>query len=174
LIQVGREFENEIFEGLRKATQDLKTQNTVVVCGLKLKDENSQNEAGEIDFLIMSLPLKAIIHIEAKKGNSNSNRRKASVQLKRGLAFFEQNFAFPSSENWNYRKMMCFGESVEKDICEQCKPFVLSANFIETNRTQPVATQIAAQFKTIWTSWDSKIFPSNNIFFFILITERVG
>jgi hypothetical protein len=120
--------------------------------GLKLKEANSRNESGEIDFLIISLPLKAIIHIEAKKGNNNSNRRKASDQLKRGLTFFEDHFPFPSSENWNYTKMMCFGESVEKDICDQCKPFVLSAIFIETKLTQPVANQIAAQFQSFWNS----------------------
>jgi hypothetical protein len=120
--------------------------------GLKLKDANSRNESGEIDFLIISLPLKYIIQIEAKKGNNNSNRRKASDQLKRALTFFEDNFPFPSSENWNYTKMMCFGESVEKDICDQCKPFVLSANFIETKLTQPVANQFAAQFQSFWNS----------------------
>ncbi len=120
--------------------------------GLKLKDANSKNESGEIDFLIISLPLKAIIHIEAKKGNNNSNRRKASDQLKRGLTFFEDNFPFPSSENWKYTKMMCFGESVKKDICDQCKPFVLNANFIETKLTLPVANQIATQFKLFWNS----------------------
>jgi hypothetical protein len=130
----------------------LKTQNAVVLSGMKLKDANSQNNSGEIDFLIISLPLKAIIHIEAKKGNNNSNRRKASAQLKRGLAFFEENFPFPCSENWNYIKMMCFGESVTKNICNQCKPFVLNANFIETNQTQPVAEQISDQFKTFWKS----------------------
>jgi hypothetical protein len=123
-----------------------------VFSGLKLKDANSRNESGEIDFLIISLPLKAIIHIEAKKGNSNSNRRKASDQLKRGLTFFKDNFPFPSSVNWNYTKMMCFGQSVENDICDECKPYVLSANFIDTKLTQPVANQIAAQFQSFWNS----------------------
>ncbi len=135
--------------------------------GLKLRDANSRNESGEIDFLIISLPLKAIIHIEAKKGNSNSNRRKASDQLKRGLTFFEDNFSFPCSENWNYTKMMCFGESVEKEICDQCKPFVLSANFIETKLTQPVANQIAAQFQSFWNS--AKLLTGIS-YFTILIT----
>jgi hypothetical protein len=135
--------------------------------GLKLKDANSLNESGEIDFLIISLPLKAIIHIEAKKGNNNSNRRKASDQLKRGLTFFKDNFPFPSSENWNYKKMMCFGESVEKDICDECRPFVLSANFIETKLTQPVANQIAAQFQSFWNS--AKLLTGIS-YFTILIT----
>jgi hypothetical protein len=143
-------LEDEIVEAFRKATKDLETQNTVVLSGLKLKETNSQDASGEMDFLIISLPLKSIIHIEAKKGNSNSNRRSASAQLKRGLTFFEKNFPFPASENWNYIKMMCFGESVEKNICDQCKPFVLSANFLEKKKTQPVAKQVADQFKTFW------------------------
>ena len=130
----------------------MKIQNAVVLSGLKLKTANSQDASGEMDFLIISLPLKSIIHIEAKKANNSSNRRQASVQLKRGLTFFEENFPFPISEKWNYIKMMCFGESVETDICDDCKPFVLSANFIETNKTQAVAEPIADQFKSFWSS----------------------
>ncbi len=137
---------------MRKATKDLNIQNTVVLSGLKLKTANSQDASGEIDFLIISLPLKSIIHIEAKKGNSKSNRSKASAQLKRGQAFFKENVPFPTSEKWNYIKMMCFGESVEKDICDDCKPFVLSANFLPEKKTQPVAEQIADQFKRFWES----------------------
>jgi hypothetical protein len=85
-------------------------QNTVVLSGLSLKDLNSMT-TGEIDFLIISLPLK-----------------------------------------WNYVKMMCFGESVQRHICDQCKPFVLSANFLSLKKTQPVAEQIAYQFKRFWES----------------------
>jgi hypothetical protein len=134
---------------LRKATKDLKIQNTVVLSGLSLKDLNSITR-GEIDFLIISLPLKSIIHIEAKTRNNSSNRRDASKQLKRGLTFFEENLPFPISEKWNYIKMMCFGESVQRHICDQCKPFVLSANFLSEKKTQPVAEQIADQFRTFW------------------------
>ncbi len=134
---------------MRKAAKDLQSQNTVVLSGLILKDLGLKT-AGEIDFLIISLPLKSIIHIEAKKANSNKNRKKASVQLKRGLTFFKENVPFPKSENWKYIKIMCFGESVEKHICDQCKPYVLSANFLAEKKTQPVAKQIADQFKNFW------------------------
>jgi hypothetical protein len=137
---------------LRKATKDIEAQNTVVFSGLKLKDLDSKT-TGEIDFLIISLPLKSIIQIEAKRANTDSTRSSASTQLERGLAFFEEHFPFPSSETWNYTKMMCVGESVEKDICDDCKPFVLSANFIEMNKTQPVAKKIADQFLSSWSSF---------------------
>ncbi len=136
---------------MRKAANELKAQNTVVLSGFKQKDLDSKT-TGEIDFLIISLPLMSIIQIEAKRGNTDSTRSSAAKQLIRGQIFFEENFRFPSSENWIYTKMMCFGESVEKEICDNCKPFVLSANFIEMNMTQPVAEQIADQFKSFWKS----------------------
>jgi hypothetical protein len=147
---MGSEFEDEIFEGLRKATKDITAQNTVVLSGLKLKDGN-WNTLGEFDFIIVSLPLKSIIQVEAKNGNNVKNIKSAEEQLNQGQEFFKENFPFPSSENWKYTKMMCFGESVGKDICDDCKPFVLSTNFMNTNQTQPVAVQIADQFKSFWT-----------------------
>jgi hypothetical protein len=146
---------------LRKATKDIEAKNTVLLSGLKLKDLDSKT-TGEIDFLIISLPLMSIIQIEVKRANTGTSRSGAAKQLNGGLAFFEENFPFPSSENWNYTKMMCFGESVETDICEECKPFVLSANFLESNKTQPVAKPIADQFKTFW-----KRFQISKIFFFL-------
>ena len=136
---------------MQKATKDIEAQNTVVLSGLKLKDLDSKT-TGEIDFLIISLTLKSIIQIEDKRANTDDSRNSAAKQLIRGQAFFEENFPFPTSENWNYTKMMCLGEVVEEDICDDCKPFVLSANFIETNKTQAVAEQVAKQFIPFWKS----------------------
>jgi hypothetical protein len=123
----------------------------VVLSGLGIKDLDLKT-TGEFDFIIISSLLKSIIHIEAKNGNNKKNREHAGKQLNRGQKFFWNNCSFPASENWNYTKMMCFGQSVEQDICEQCKPFVLSANFFEKNKTQPVSKQISDQFKTFWMS----------------------
>jgi hypothetical protein len=125
------------------------TKNTVVLSGLQLKEPNDGNKmttSGEFDFIFISLPLKSIIHIEAKIGNSNSNRKSASKQLKRGQTFFQDNLPLPASENWKYVKMMCFGESVDNDICEQCKPFILSCDFIEDKTTQSISDKIGQQF----------------------------
>ncbi len=136
---------------MRKATTEIKAQNTVVLSGLNLKDLDSKT-TGEIDFLIISLPLRSIIQIEAKNGNNIKNRERAEKQLNRGQEFFWNNCPFPEPESWKYTKMMCFGQSVEKDICDQCKPFLLSTNFVESNKTQAVAKKIAEQFKTFWKS----------------------
>jgi hypothetical protein len=147
-------------EGLRKATKENEAHNTVVLSGLMLKGYNDANKLsilGEFDFIVISLPLKSIIQIEAKRGNNEKNREHANEQLKRGQDFFAKNCPFPDSENWNYIKMMSFGESVKKDICDDCKPFVFSANFIRNNMTQPVAKPIADQFKTFWEN--CKVYP---------------
>jgi hypothetical protein len=155
---------------LRKAANELKAQNTVVLSGLKQKDLDSKT-TGEIDFLIISLPLMSIIQIEVKRANTDTTRSSAAKQLNRGQAFFEENFPFPSSENWNYTKMMCFGEVVEEDICDDCKPFVLSANFIEANWTQPIAVQISDQFKTFWNS--RKVYKGKINFLLIGIVKNL-
>ena len=133
-----------------------KIQNTVVLSGLMLKDCNLKTK-GEFDFIIISSASKSIIHIEAKRGNNPGNREHAEIQLNRGQAFFEENFPFPSSENWNYVKMMCFGESVEKNICPNCRPFILGSDFIKENTIQSVSKEIAHQFlKFFKTTFDGK------------------
>ena len=142
-IKVGSEFEDEIFEGLQRALRESKK--IVVLSGLTLKDYNLM-KLGEFDFIIISSALQSIIQIEAKKGNNKKNKEDAETQLKRGQSFFEENFPFPKSENWKYVKMMCFGESVEKDVCENCKPFILGSNLIKENTIQSVREEIADQF----------------------------
>ncbi len=151
-IQIGREFEDEIFEGLQNAMKENKIQNTVIFSGLKIKNADL-SEKGEFDFIIISLPLKSIVQIEAKKGNNLENRTHADTQLNRGKEFFEENFPFPSSEDWKYTKMMCFGESVTADICQNCKKFVLSANFVSpAGKIQTISQDISKQFNSLLRS----------------------
>ena len=131
-------------------------QNTVVLSGLMLKDCNLKTK-GEFDFIIISSASKSIIHIEAKRGNNPGNRTHAETQLNRGQAFFEENFPFPSSENWTYIKMMCFGELVDKEVCQNCKPFILGSDFIENKTTKSISDKIGQQFLSfINTIFDGK------------------
>jgi hypothetical protein len=124
------------------------TKNTVVLSGLQLNELNDNNKMttlGEFDFIVISLPLKSIIHIEAKAGYHKSSRRSASEQLESGLTFFKEKLPLPDSENWKYVKMMCFGDSVDNDICVQCKPFILGTKFIIENTLQSISREIAQQ-----------------------------
>jgi hypothetical protein len=122
-----------------------KFQNAVVLSGLMLKD-SSLKTLGEFDFIVISSAFKSIIQIEAKRGNNPKNREHAETQLNRGQAFFEENFPFPSSENWTYIKMMCFGELVNKEVCQNCKPFILGSDFIENKTTKSISDKIGQQF----------------------------
>jgi hypothetical protein len=122
-----------------------KFKNAVVLSGLMLKDGNLKT-LGEFDFIVISSALMSIIQIEAKRGNNLGNRTHAETQLNRGQAFFEENFPFPSSENWKYVKMMCFGEHVHKDICQNCKTFILGSDFIKDKTTQSISEKIGQQF----------------------------
>jgi len=139
-----------------------KFQNTVVLSGLMLKDYNMMT-LGEFDFLVISLTKKSIIQIEAKIGNNPSNRRHAETQLNHGKDFFEENFPFPSSEKWNYVKMMCFGKSVENDVCDQCKPFVLGSNFIKDKTILSVSDAIANQFLFFLNATVDRLDPGKTV-----------
>jgi hypothetical protein len=46
--------------------------------------------------------------------------------------------------------MMCFGESVEKEICDDCKPFIIGSNFIKDDAIQSVSEEIAKQFQSFF------------------------
>ena len=124
------------------------TKNTVVLSGLQLNELNDNNKMttlGEFDFIVISLPLKSIIHIEAKAGYNKSSRRSASEQLESGLTFFKEKLPLPASENWKYVKMMCFGDSADNDICVQCRHFILGTDFIIENTLQSISREIAQQ-----------------------------
>ena len=133
-----------------------KFQNAVVLSGLMLKDWNLKT-LGEFDFIVISSAFKSIIQIEAKRGNNPKNRTHAEIQLNRGQEFFKENFPFPSSENWTYIKMMCFGELVNKEVCQNCKPFILGSDFIENKTTKSISDKIGQQFLSfINTIFDGK------------------
>ncbi len=61
--QIGKELEHEVFEGFRLALSKIQAKNTVVFTGLKLRDGDSKKQLGEIDFLIVSQELKAIMQV---------------------------------------------------------------------------------------------------------------
>jgi hypothetical protein len=52
---------------------------------------------------------------------------------------------------------MCFGELVDKDVCPNCKSFILGSDFIKENTIQTVSEEIAHQFlKFLNTTFDGK------------------
>ena len=103
--QSGLEFEDEIFESLRTIFHEDEIHNSVIFSGFKLKD-SEKKVLGEFDFLIFLRDLNKIVHIEVKKSNGKTNRKKAGEELKKGFDFFLETFPFPKKENWSYVKVI--------------------------------------------------------------------
>ena len=80
---VGAEEEENLFNKLRDVLTTLQVRNTIVINGWK--DNGSQvRTTKEFDFLIISEPLKTIVHIEVKRHLNAETRDKAAKQLENG------------------------------------------------------------------------------------------
>ena len=99
--------------------------NTTVFTGFKNKI--SKGRENELDCLIISEPLKLIIHCEMKANNcySGEQRKKAAEQLNHSNEFFKK-FHIPKSENWKIVHNMMFKENKE-EVCSRCQDYVLSS-----------------------------------------------
>ena len=134
-------IEEHIFKNLQSSLQSEK--DTVVISGWEVKDENGV-KFGEYDFIIVSLPLKSIIHIEAKRSqdtpipkNSQSKRKKndpqdkAAEQLEKLRKKLLADIPFPASENWTYLKWIYFEKTSEqrmRNMCSDCKAHILTTD----------------------------------------------
>jgi hypothetical protein len=90
----------------------------------------------EFDFLIISSPLKSILHIEVKRTMSEAYKQRAFTQLQKGLNFFLETIPFGEEANWNYVKVVFFAlkgdgssftSKTSKSFCDNCQPFVLDS-----------------------------------------------
>ena len=140
---------------MKKALDEERTKNTVVIDGWKIRDKSF----GEFDFLIVSQPLNAIIQIEVKLSNNKSSRNNAERQFQEAFNFFEQNLSLPIEENWRYIKAVCFGEAVKEDLCGNCKTFVFSSDC----KKKSVIVEISSQFKHFWEEIKWKYEPGKAV-----------
>jgi len=68
--------------------------------------------------------------------------------LQRGQAFINENIPFCNQEFWRYVKALCFGDIVD-NICNDCKPFVLSIEFDEKEKDLYRNNAITKQFNEL-------------------------
>jgi len=73
--------------------------------------------------------------------------------LQRGQRFINEHIPFCKQEQWNYIKVLCFGqETTENYICYDCQPFILSFKF-DAKRNNHIFNQaINDQFCELWTN----------------------
>ena len=129
---LGAETEELLFKNLRSTLTKAGVRNTLVINGWK-DNGSKERTMRECDFLIVSEPLKTIIHIEAKISYSPKSKKKGLEQLKKGLDLAKENLPFPEEENWNYCRVLYFGRGREQkshdeytiNSCPKCQLFVL-------------------------------------------------
>ena len=129
---LGAEEEELLFNKLQSTLTKAGVKNTVVINGWEFR-YSKKKTMGEFDFVIVSEPLKRIIHIEVKSSYSTLNQEKGSEQLKKLLDFAMENLPFPEEEGWNYNRFLYFGRGKERQIpvketintCPECQLFVL-------------------------------------------------
>ena len=140
----GPNIEEEIFKTLKET--------------LSKAEGNQGLKIGESDFLIVSLPLKSIIHIEAKRSQINDKKKseelepwqKAAVQLEKMRQNCWDNIPFKASDDWRYSKWMYFQNTSNDQmakICQACQAHILNPT---TN------------FKDWWRLIDKKQMPEED------------
>ena len=124
----GSELEEEFFNNLQRTMEKNKIKDTFVISGWSDRGAKNRNQR-ELDYLIVSLNLKAIFHIEVKSSSNTKSIEKAIQQLDNGKKFFSSCIPFPQGENWKYIQGMYFGNAVENDYgqpCSSCQNFLLT------------------------------------------------
>jgi hypothetical protein len=73
--------------------------------------------------------------------------------LQRGQQFIIEHIPFCKQEQWNFIKVLCFGQiTTENNICDECKPFILSFEFDAKRNAQVFSQAIKNQFHELWAN----------------------
>jgi hypothetical protein len=140
----GTEEEQKVFERFQKLFENDQVKDTLVISSWSDGGSNTRKNR-EIDFLIISLPLKSIFQIEVKKISNKSNINDGVKQLKEGKNFFLSIIPFPSREEWSFVQVLYFGTATSTlESCQNCQDFLLRP---DTNLAD-WWTQLTKQFET--------------------------
>ena len=122
----GCEQECSFFQKLQLALLSKKIKDTVVLSSWSDKGAQGRKNR-EIDFIILSLPLKSIFQIEVKSSSNSSNLNSGVKQLESGKTFFTSTIPFPAEEHWSIVRALYFGKLVEPlKACKSCETFLLT------------------------------------------------
>ena len=110
-------LESEVFKMLQEKFENSRVQDTVVITGWK---DNTPNAKKEFDFLIISLTLKAIIHIEVKRTLSKKAKEAATRQLDDGHNIINNKVPFAETSNWKYIQYIsyCYKDENDQEISQ--------------------------------------------------------
>ena len=105
-------LESKVFKMLQQTLENSSVQDTVVFSGWC---DDTPSAKKEFDFLIISLPLMAIIHIEVKRTLNKTSKEKAIKQLNDGLSIIISKVPFQKESKWTYIQYICFSQLNDSD-----------------------------------------------------------
>ena len=106
-------LESEIFKVLQQSLEKSTVQDTVVISGWS---DNTPTAKKEYDFLIVSLALKVIVHIEVKRTLNKASKEKAIKQLDDGHSVISSIVPFPEARKWQYIQHICFNYGADEEV----------------------------------------------------------
>ena len=105
-------LESEVFKMLQLTLENSPVQDTVVISGW---NDSTPTAKKEFDFLIISLPLKTVIHIEVKRTLNKKSKDAATKQLDDGHSIISNKVPVPKKSNWIYIQYICFSHFDDSD-----------------------------------------------------------
>ena len=140
-------LESNVFKMHQQTFENLGVQDTVVICGWK---DNTPSAKKEFDFLIISLPLKAIIHIEVKRTLNKKSKESATKQLDDGHSIMNNKVPFLKKRDWKYIQYICFSHLNAND--DEIKEFLTHAE----SQILALGTQICDWWKDLMSKMPKK------------------
>ena len=98
-------LESEIFKLLQQMMEGSGVEDTVVISGWKDSDPRAKKE---FDFLVVSLQMKAIVHIEIKRTLNEKTKNTVTKQLDDGHSILKGRVPFEAQSNWRYIQFILF------------------------------------------------------------------
>ena len=129
----GKEVEQTVFQKVQSGLG--KVRDIVAISGWEVYGPDDK-KVGDFDFLVISLQLKAVVHIEVKRQLDERSLDKAFEQLAKAENLFRSSVPFPVCERWSYLKFVYFEilpESEQAKICCRCRTQLIQndACFVE-------------------------------------------
>ena len=129
----GLKLEQSLFQKLQSALGNV--HDVIIFSGWEVHGPDDKI-IGELDFLVISLQLRAVVHIEVKRQLDERSLDMAFQQLTKAETLFRRSVPFPMGERWSYLKFVYFEilpESEQAKICSRCRTQLIQndACFVE-------------------------------------------
>ena len=127
----GLKLEQTLFQKLQSALG--KVRDIVAISGWEVYGPDGK-KVGEFDFLIISLQLRAVVHIEVKRQLDERSLDMAFQQLTKAENLLRRSVPFPASESWQHLKFVYLENITENELAKICfSPVPLSCALIFPN-----------------------------------------